>query len=102
MSKLLRRPSASLPTEIKGRFEKFNLAENPFPSNPFVDKNSEDKRINGDIYEIGIRTKEYDQIESIFLKQPQSDLNHLRLAYIIDESYIGRGNGKSALLVHLQ
>jgi hypothetical protein len=102
MSKLLKRPSASLPTEIKGRYEKFNLYENPFPSNPFVDKNSEDKRINGAIYEIDIRTKEYDQIESVFLRQPQSDLNHLRLGYIVDESYIGRGNGKSAFLVHLQ
>lgn len=102
MSKLLRKPSTENQQELPGRFERFNLNENPFPSEPVVNKDSMDKRINGDIYEIEIRKKEYDQVANCFLKQPQSTPNHLRLGYIIDTSYIGRGNGKSAFLVNLQ
>lgn len=102
MTKLLRKPSEQNQQEMPGRFERFNLIENPFPSEPVVNKDSMDKRINGDIYEIAIRKKEYDQVATCFLKQPQSSPNHLRLGYIIDTSYIGRGNGKSAFLVNLQ
>jgi len=32
-----------------GKFEKFNLRENPFPSQPFVNKDAADNRINGKI-----------------------------------------------------
>ena len=76
--------------------------ENPFPSQPVVNKDSEDKRINGDIYESEIRTIEFEQVKTHFLEQPQADPNHLRLGYIVDTSFIGRGNGKSAFLVNLQ
>lgn len=100
MSNLLKKPKAQpLPYEI-GRYERFHLTENPFPTEP-VNRDSSDRRINGAIYEAEIRTKEYAQIESAFLKQPQSDRNRLRLGYIRDTSYIGRGNGKSAFLVNL-
>jgi len=102
MSKLLKKPTEKTPENIQAKFEKFNLKENPFPSEPVVNKDSQDKRINGDIYEQQIRTKEYDQILNTFIKQSQSDPNHHRLGYIIDTSYIGRGNGKSAFLVNLQ
>ena len=101
MSRLLRKASDQK-YDFQGKFQKFNLTENPFPSEPVVNKDSMDKRINGDIYEIEIRRKEYEQIVNYFLTQPQSDPNHLRLGYIIDTSYIGRGNGKSAFLVNLQ
>ena len=101
MSKLLRKPSQEQGLDVNGKFEKFNLKENPFPSEPTVNQDSEDKRINGDIFEIEIRKKEYEHIKDNFLKQPQTDLNHIRLGYIIDTSYIGRGNGKSAFLVNL-
>src|SRR5215213_10255819 len=102
MSRLLRKPAQTVAVERPGRFEKFNLTENPFPSEPVVNKDSQDRRINGDIFEAEIRRKEYDQIVANFLTQPQSNPNHLRLGYIIDTSYIGRGNGKSAFLVNLQ
>jgi len=102
MNRLLRKPSRSGLREAPGKFEKFGLVENPFPSEPVVNKDSTDRRINGDIYEIEIRRKEYEQIERNFLKQPQLDPNHLRLGFIIDTSYIGRGNGKSAFLINLQ
>lgn len=101
MKRLLWKPTPQNEPESEGRFEKFNLTENPFPSEPSVNKDSTDKRINGDIYDVEIRRKEYDQIEANFLRQRQSDPNHLRLGYIIDTSYIGRGNGKSAFLVNL-
>ena len=100
MSNLLKRPKAQPPLKSVGRYERFHLTENPFPTEP-VNKDSSDRRINGAIYEAEIRTKEYTQIETAFLKQPHSDGNHLRLGYICDASYIGRGNGKSAFLVNL-
>lgn len=101
MDKYLKRPKKE-PIIQKGRFEKFNLRENPFPSQPFVNPESNDARSNGGIYEPNIRIDEYDNIKKNFLAFPQSDQNHLRLGYIIDTSYIGRGNGKSAFLVNLQ
>lgn len=100
MNKLLKKPKDKpLPDSI-GRYERFHLVENPFPTEP-VNKDSSDRRINGDIYESEIRTKEFSLVESAFLKRPQSDRNRLRLGYICDTSYIGRGNGKSAFLVNL-
>lgn len=101
MSKLLRKPAEVQQIDLQSRFERFNLKENPFPSEPSVNKDSLDKRINGEIYEVEIRRKEYEQLEAVFLKQNQANPNHLRLGYIIDTSYIGRGNGKSAFLVNL-
>ncbi len=101
MDKYLKRPKNE-PVIRKGRFEKFNLTENPFPSSPFVNPESNDARSNGGIYEPNIRVAEYANIKKNFLAFPQSDPNHLRLGYIIDTSYIGRGNGKSAFLVNLQ
>jgi hypothetical protein len=102
MSTLLRRPTESRQLDLRGRYERFNLEENPFPSDPFVNKESTDKRVNGEIYEMEIRKPEYEKIESNFLKHPQSDLNHIRLGYLVDTSFVGRGNGKSAFLVNLQ
>lgn len=101
MDKYLRRPSSE-PVIQAARYELYNLRENPFPASPFVNPESNDARSNGDIYEPSIRREEYDIIQENFLKVPQNDLNHLRLGYIIDTSYIGRGNGKSAFLVNLQ
>lgn len=101
MKKLLRTPTGEQIKDKLGKFERFKLIENPFPSEPVVNKDSEDKRINGNIYEIEIRRKEYDQVIEWFIKPSQSDPNHLRLGYIIDTSYIGRGNGKSAFLINL-
>lgn len=101
MEKLLKKPNKIGPIRPVGRFEKFNLTENPFPSQPFVNKDASDNRINGKIFEMEIREKEYEQIEKCFLKIPQYDPNHLRIGYIIDTSYVGRGNGKSAFLINL-
>lgn len=97
---ILKKPKDKIPSR-EGRYEKLNLKENPFPSNPFFKKDSPDIRRNGKIYESKIRTSEFKKIEDNFLKIPQSDQNHLRLGYIMDESYIGRGNGKSAFSLNL-
>ncbi len=86
----------------EGRFEKFNLKENPFPSSPFINPHSTDARINGEIYEPSIREKEYQKLQENFLEVSQSNPNHLRLGYIEDTSYIGRGNGKSAFILDMQ
>lgn len=100
MSKLQRKPKQQQSVDLEAKYQRFALTENPFPTSP-VNKDSTDRRINGKIYEADIRTKEYEKIETAFLKAPQTDPSHLRLGYILDTSYIGRGNGKSAFLVNL-
>jgi len=102
MDRLTTRPTGASSEGPPGRFQRFNLLENPFPAVPMVNRDSADKRINGRVYEVEIRKNEYDHIKANFLEAPQSSPNHLRLGYVIDTSYIGRGNGKSAFLVNLQ
>lgn len=101
MSKLLKKPNAVKPDLVLGKFEKFNLKENPFPATPAVNKSNNDIRYNGKIYEHRIRELEYKKIEDNFLKVPQTDANHIRLGFILDASYVGRGNGKSAFSLEL-
>ena len=102
MKNLLKKPSANFSVDPKGRFQKFGLIENPFPSEPAVNKSSTDKRMNGDIFEMEIRRKENEHIKKAFLIEPQNNPNHLRLGYITDSSYIGRGNGKTTFIVNLR
>ena len=101
MSKLFKKPESQIEQNPKGKFERYYLTENPFPSNPIVNKDSTEKKFNGSIYENSIRQNEYNRFKTPFLDVSQSDPNHLRLGFIIDSSYIGRGNGKSAFLVNL-
>jgi len=98
--KFLRRADSK--TIPESRYEKYHLKENPFPSSPFIIPSSSDARSNGEIYEWAIRQDEYEALRKYFLSVPQSDANHLRLGYIADTSYLGRGNGKSAFVVNLQ
>ncbi|GAA6766480.1 hypothetical protein AAFH68_24220 [Flavobacterium sp. CGRL1] len=98
---LLKKPKSTLPEDSKSKYEIFNLLENPFPNTPFVNKVSEDNRYNGRIYESKIREAEHDQLINNFIKEPQSNPNHIRLGYILDNSYVGRGNGKSAFTLNL-
>jgi len=101
MSKLISKASSTINQIPSGRFEKFNLSENPFPLHPMVNKDSDQKKTNGSIYEKEIRHAEYQKVITNFIKIPQSDPNHLRLGFLVDSSYIGRGNGKSAFFVNL-
>ena len=66
MDKYLKRPKKE-PAIRKGRFERFNLTENPFPSSPFVNPESNDARSNGGIYEPSIRVDESTTIKKNFL-----------------------------------
>jgi hypothetical protein len=100
MNKLRRKPKQQQNVELEAKYQQFSLTENPFPTSP-VNKDSTDRRINGKIYEGEIRSKEYEKIETAFLKTPQIDQARSRIGYLIDTSYIGRGNGKSAFLVNL-
>lgn len=102
MDKLRSKPLVQSSDGPPGRFESYSLSENPFPSEPVVNKESTDKRINGGIYEVALRDPEFTKIRNNFLIPPTAEPSHSRLGYIIDTSYIGRGNGKSAFLVHLQ
>ena len=89
------------PLEYSNKFERYNLKENPFPATPFVNQENSDKRYNGEIYESAIRARESSFIEENFLKVPQTHLNHIRIGYILDTSYVGRGNGKSTFALNL-
>lgn len=101
MSKLISKATSTINQIPQGRFDKFNLSENPFPLTPIVNKDSDQKKTNGSIYEKEIRNAEYQKVINNFIKIPQSDVNHLRLGFMVDSSYIGRGNGKSAFFVNL-
>lgn len=101
MSNLLRRPKDVDKKEVKARYENLNLKENPFPNTPYVNKINPDNRYNGRIYESKVREKEHKQVIDNFIKIPQSDQNHIRLGYLLDFSFVGRGNGKSAFAINL-
>lgn len=101
MKNLLKKPTSEISVDRKAKYEIFNLRENPFPNTPFVNKISPDDRYNGSIYEASIRQEELNLIIDNFIKEPQSNPNHLRLGYILDNSYVGRGNGKSAFTLNL-
>ena len=100
-NKLTQKPTDSLNLSEVGRFEPYNLKENPFPRSPFVNKASTEDKLNGNIFEIAVRQKEFDKICKCFLSVPQANPDHQRLGFINDTSYIGRGNGKSAFLINL-
>jgi hypothetical protein len=101
INKLTQKICDSVNLSELGRFEIYNLKENPFPSSPFVNKASTEDKLNGNIFEIAVREKEFNKIKNCFLKVPQSNPDHLRIGFINDTSYIGRGNGKSAFLINL-
>lgn len=96
------RPTSTQDPQAAARYEKFNLQDNPFPSEPVVNQESTDKRLNGDLYEVEISRELREKFVDAFVRPPHSDPNHLRMCFLSDESYIGRGNGKSAFLINLQ
>lgn len=100
MNKFTNKPKTPTP-ERSSEYIKFKLTENPFPATPFMALQSPDKRINGTIYEKSIREEEYLQLKENFLSKSQSDFSKSRLGFLMDTSYVGRGNGKTAFLMHL-
>lgn len=99
---IFQRATSQPPVDQAGRYERFNLSENPFPSEPAVNQASEDKRVNGKLYEMAIRKAEEEAFIANFVLPLRSDPNHLKMGFLADTSYVGRGNGKSAYLVNLQ
>src|ERR1044071_7042264 len=100
MKQLFVKPSGQF-KHSESRYEKYNLRENPFPSTPIVNQEDKDIRYNGGIFEKKIRTEEWDKFLNNFIKVAQDNPNHLRLGYILDTSYVGRGNGKSTFSINL-
>lgn len=100
MTNLLSKPSGKFVTD-ESRFEAYNLKENPFPATPIVNQDDIDNRYNGAIFEQRIRDQEWNKLVNNFLKVPQANPNHLRIGYILDTSYVGRGNGKSTFSINL-
>jgi len=102
MSKIFKRASESITDELINRkFARYGLLENPFPMTPYVNQDSPERKYNGSIYDDSIRQDEFEKIKNNFLNVSQSEADHLRLGFIVDKSFIGRGNGKSSFLLHL-
>jgi hypothetical protein len=101
MNKLLKKAVSQVHTAEINTYEIFQLTENPFPTMASVNESSPEKKYNGSIYERSIREEEYKKLESNFLTIPQSNPDHLRLGFLSETSYIGRGNGKTSFLVNL-
>ena len=59
---ILDKPNTIQHNSPSGRYERFNLRENPFPSEPAVNMQSEDIRINGGIFEMEIRRDELEKV----------------------------------------
>ncbi|WP_345953001.1 hypothetical protein [Mucilaginibacter sp. PAMB04168] len=101
MSKILKKASSSFSVENANKYSSYQLSENPFPTMASVNESSPEKKYNGSIYEESIREEEYKKLASNFLEVAQSNPDHLRLGFLSDTSYIGRGNGKTSFLVNL-
>jgi len=100
MNKYTRRATVQ-PAEIRDLYSKYNLKENPFPYNPFIEPESEDPKRNGKIFDENIRLKELKKFKESFLLPPLTG-DHNRIGYLLESSFTGRGNGKSAFLVNIQ
>ena len=100
MNKLIRKPKSESGVRTSNIFERFNLKENPFPYNPFIEPISDDAKRNGTIFSREIRKRELEQFYDTFLTIPLNE-DHDRIGYLLESSFTGRGNGKSAFLVHL-
>lgn len=101
MSRIFKKASAPVDFEANNKYGKFRLVENPFPTMASVNESSPEKKYNGSIYEESIREEEYNKVSHNFLEVPQANPDHLRLCFLSDTSYIGRGNGKTSFLVNL-
>lgn len=99
-NKFLKRPNAALDPKKEARFNCYGLRDNPFPSEPFVNRNSSDSRVNGDIYDATLRLDEHSKLTNSFFVPERREASHLKLGYIEDTSYLGRGNGKSAFILN--
>ena len=99
MNKLLKKAVSQIDTNAANKYKKFFLLENPFPTMASVNESSPEKKYNGSIYEESIREEEYKKLETNFLKVPQANPDHLRLGFLSETSYVGRGNGKTSFLV---
>ena len=53
--------------KLQNKYFCFGLTENPFPASPALNTDAEDRRINGNIFELEIRQKEFNQIKKEFL-----------------------------------
>jgi hypothetical protein len=101
MRKILKKPSETININASNKFAKYNLTENPFPGMASVNETSPEKKYNGSIYEESIREEEYKKLLDNFLQVPQVNADHLRLGFLLETSYIGRGNGKTSFLVNV-
>src|ERR1700730_4613558 len=101
MNKILKKAETTIDTDVYNKYKKYSLLENPFPTMASVNESSPEKKYNGSIYEKSIREEEFKKLLTNFLEVPQGNPDHLRLGFLSDISYIGRGNGKTSFLVNL-
>lgn len=85
---------------IKERYKKLGLRDNPFPQDPGLKIGSDDERVNGNIYESSIRDQEQEAFLAKFV--PHADRPNVKqLVFIMDHATRrGRGIGKTSFLFH--
>lgn len=81
-------------------YVKFGLSQNPFPDKPFIVPESNDPRLNGEIYQADLRSTEEAQFERLLI--PRKERPEVRpVALLMDyATRRGRGIGKTAFLNH--
>ena len=58
-----KKPKTVSVENLQNKYLRFGLTENPFPASPALNTDAEDRRINGNIFELAIRQNEFAQIK---------------------------------------
>ena len=90
-------------TPIRSPYERWGLADLPFPTEPLLVPNSDDPRRNGSIYAQSPVQNAIEKFERLLI-QPDDFPNRVKVAslWAAGDNSSGRGMGKTALLRFFQ
>lgn len=85
------------------RYKSLGLRDRPFPTEPVLNPNSQDERVNGTIYATSPVIDTVERFERLLI-QPDDFQNRVKLAFLWSKGDVqqGRGMGKTALLRYFQ
>lgn len=91
---------AEEPAEVESPYLRFGLTQNPFPDSPTIVPESDDPRLNGEIYHATLRGQEQAEFERLLISRPKAPASR-PIALLMDfATRRGRGIGKTAFLIH--
>ena len=96
-------PSRRRAQQVPSPYTQLGLRDLPFPTNPLINPNSDDPRLNGEIFASSSVSDEIAKFETLLIR-PHDFPNRAKLASLWAKSDVeqGRGMGKTALLRHFQ